>query len=67
MKFNSSNKGKIGQSWIKFWSWFNIIPLKKINYISIPYVINNETKLRCVTYYLLYADSLWTDVCNPIR
>ena len=41
---------------IQSWNWFNI-SLKKINYTIVPYVKNNEMKLKSVTYYLLHADS----------
>ena len=51
---------------IQFWSLFNI-PLKKINYTLIPYVNNNETKLKYMTYYPLHVDSQWIGVYNITR
>ena len=50
---------------IQFLSWFNI-QLKRINCTPIPYVNNNE-KLKSVTYYILLVDSPWTDVHNLTR
>ena len=56
----------IGSLKIQFWSWFNIL-LKKINYNLGLYVNNKKTKLRSVTYYLVYVNSSWTSVCNLER
>ena len=53
----------IGFLKIQFLNWSNI-PLKRINYTPIPYVNNNETKFRPVTYYPLYADSPWIGIRN---